>query len=102
MIGAFFGLCAVRWRYKTPCLWVMCGPCSGAQTNGPNTRTTNQQHTKQEKSFTQQYSHMYTHRLKAMRPLLAAAAQAKWGGAFPVVFWGWFNGSLGRVVWVDD
>lgn len=46
-----------------------------------STHNTTPTHTQQEKSFTQQYSHMYTHRLRAMRPLLEAAAKAKWGGA---------------------
>lgn len=100
VIGAFFwGLCDVRWRYKTPCFWV--AGCA----RGPKQPTKHAQQindTKQEKSFTQQYSHMYTHRLRAMRPLLETAAQAKWGGEFPVVsFLFGFNGSLGRV-WVED
>jgi len=31
------------------------------------------------RTFTQQYSHMYTNRLRLMRPMLEAAALAKWG-----------------------
>ncbi|KAM3571891.1 hypothetical protein VYU27_006104, partial [Nannochloropsis oceanica] len=31
------------------------------------------------RTFTQQYSHMYTNRLRLMRPMLEASAQAKWG-----------------------
>lgn len=35
------------------------------------------------RTFTQQYSHMYTNRLRLMRPMLEAAATAKWGTGAP-------------------
>lgn len=41
---------------------------------------TYQRFVSKDKTFTQQYSHLYTHRLLQMRPILKEAAMAKWGG----------------------
>jgi hypothetical protein len=42
-------------------------------------RRTYQRFVAKEKSFTQQYSHLYTQRLLAMRPALQEAARVRWG-----------------------